>query len=72
MSSMHHLTVTLYIQAGQNVCHVAAATEATSRAVGVAKELVLTDCPLDAVDCNVCRSTSLNTISLLVSSATGG
>ena len=42
----------LFMQDGQNVCHIVAATH-NSDAVGVAELLTKTNCPLDAVDVNV-------------------
>ena len=42
----------LFMQDGQNVCHIVAATHSAD-AVGVAELLTKTNCPLDAVDVNV-------------------
>ena len=42
----------LFMQDGQNVCHIVAAIHDTD-AVGVAELLIKTTCPLDAVDAEV-------------------
>ena len=42
----------LFMQDGQNVCHIVAATHSAD-AVGVAELLTKTSCPLDAVDVDV-------------------